>query len=152
MKPPVKVEPMFAGDERRRIRPLVALGVLAIVLASGALALQAQSIDEQDDHQTPLVPVPVPRNRDERRFERSLPPGTVRPPVAARPRDRFEVVARADLDAKMAVKAPSELDAAMVIDPETRRRHGRAPGRPSPGPGPSRSVRVPSSLPNPGSR
>lgn len=152
MKPPLKLEPMFAGDERPRIRPIVALGALAIVLASGALALQAQSIDEQDGHQPPLVPVPAPRDRDARRFERRLAPQTIRPPVAARPRDRFEVVARADLDPRMVKRAPPQLDTAMVIDPETSRRSRRAPSGTRPGPASSRNVRVPTSLPDPGSR
>lgn len=154
MKPQVKVEPMFAGEKRRGIRPMVMLGILAIVLASGVLALQAQAIDEQDGRQPPLVPIPVPRDRDARRSPRSLPPGAIRPPLAGRTRDRFMVEALAEVDPKMVVKAPSDLDAAMVFDRETGRR-GQAPGGVRPSPGSSRRVRVPRiplSLPDRGSR
>ncbi len=154
MKATVKVESMFAGDERRGIRPIVMLGILAIVLASGALALQAQAVDGQDGRPQPPVRVPAPRDRDARHSQRSLSPGAIRPPIATRARDRFVVAAPAGVDPKMVVKAPSDLDAAMVFDRETGRR-GQAPGGVRPSPGSSRGVRVPRiplSLPGRGSR
>jgi hypothetical protein len=108
MKPKVDLDPMLQADVRRRRRPVRSIGALMVVVALSGLALGI---------------VRTPRGRI-----------GVRAPVAPRvalkvqPRDRFVIVAPAEIDPGMVVRAREDIDPGMVFNPDTRRRGSAANG------------------------
>jgi hypothetical protein len=112
MKPKADFDPMFRSGPRRRHRTIAWIGLATIVMGVGGLSLRAGPL--------PLRP-PVSR----------LPIAPNRAASAAQQPDRFVIVAPAELDAAMVVRARADIDPQMVFNPETRRR-GSGPSDPAP--------------------
>jgi hypothetical protein len=117
MKPKWDFDPMFPTNRRPRFRPLRWIGAVLIVTALGGLTLRAGPIPKRRSASSPLQIVPMPGGY-------VVLPGAAPNPRAVRvqPRDRFVIVAPAELDTAMVIRAPENLDAAMVFNPETGRR------------------------------
>lgn len=126
MKPKRDFDPKFPTNRRHPYRPLRWIGGLLIVASLGGLALRAGPIPKRRSASPPLQIVPIPGGYV------ALQGPAPNPRVGrVQPRDRFIVVAPAELDAAMVIRAPENLDATMVFNPETGRR-GSAPGGPAP--------------------
>ena len=140
MKPKTDFDPMFQVNRRRRYRPILVIGPIVTAVVLSGLVLRAGPIPSRqpgpNSRKVALMPL-VQRQG----------PGIVQnlPVRGTQPRDRFVIVAPAELDAAMVVRARADLDAAMVFNPETGRR-GLVPGGPAPlrrpdGAGPGRRRR-----------
>jgi hypothetical protein len=123
MRPKKDVDPMFQVDRRRRFRPIVTIGALAIVAAVSGLSLRAGPIPSRRSGTFPGRIAPMPAG-----------PMAIQGPVqnpragAMQPRDHFVIVAPAELDTAMVVRAREDLDVEMVVDPETWRRRSHPTG------------------------
>ena len=121
MKTKTDSAPMFRADMRRwhwRIRSIV---LSMIVLALSGLALQAGPIPRRRPAPQPMKLIPIPGGRF------AVQGGVANPQLGIpRPSDRFVIIAPAELDPRMVVRARADLDAEMVFNPETGRR-GLAP-------------------------
>ena len=132
MKPKSDFDPMFPSDIRRRTRPFRWIAAVLIVLAAGGLALRAGPIPPRRPgprpQPMPVAPMPVPGGwmAAQQVPDPSNPPG-----LTFQPRDRFVIVAPAELDAAMVIRAREDIDPAMVFNPETRSR-GSTPRWPAP--------------------
>jgi hypothetical protein len=125
MKINMYFDPMFHADLRRRW-PIRSILPLMIVLALGGLALRAGPIPMRRQVSPPLQFAPVPGG------PLRVQGGVANPQAGNRqPRDRFVIVAPAELDAAMVVRARDDIDPEMVFNPETRRRR-LAPNGPAP--------------------
>lgn len=110
MKSKTEFDPDFQADARRGPRPVRWIVATAIVLALGAEALRAGPIVQRRPGPWPPVQ------------------GRIRiPQMGTPPRDPFVIVAPAEIDPEMVVRAREDIDPEMVFNPETRRR-GSAPG------------------------
>ncbi len=113
MKPKVPFDPEFAANLRRWYWPIRSIGLLMMVVALGGLTLWAAPIERGGKASR------VPNLR-------RVPPGraATRGPLRStqaqvdRPRDRFVIMARPDIDQAMVIRAP-EIDAGMVVHPGT---------------------------------
>jgi len=147
MKPRTYFDPMFHAEPRRR-RPIRSILALMIVLALGGLVLRAGPIPTRRQVSPPLRVAPVTGGWTAVPTLRQVSPplqfapvpggplrvqGDVANPQARnrQPRDRFVIVAPAELDAAMVVRARDDIDPEMVFNPETRRR-GLVPNGPAP--------------------
>jgi hypothetical protein len=102
------------------------IGALMVVVVLSALAMGvAPPLGGRTRVRGPVATVPVP---------------------AVQPRDRFVIVAPADLDPAMVVQARADLDVPMVFDPETRRQ-GSVPMGLAPAAGPWVQQRLPAPAP-----
>jgi hypothetical protein len=126
MKPDIDFDPMFEPKGRRRCGSICWLGAMLLVVMLGGVALRAG-------------PIPAPRPGPRPLAKATIPGGAmvVQGPVqsapagAARPRDRFLILSREDIDPEMVVRAREDIDPEMVFNPETRRR-GAIPISPAP--------------------
>ena len=130
MKPKSESDPELPSNLRRWYWRIRSIGQLMIVIALSGLVLS-------------IVP---PRTRGAVRGSLNIKtvrgqPAVIPGPIGrlqagARPsRDRFVIVAPAEIDPEMVVRADPDLDAEMVFNPETGRR-GSPGAAPAPGGGP----------------
>jgi hypothetical protein len=126
MRPKPEHDPELPSGSRRWSWRIRSIGQLMIVIALIGLALSA----------VPLRTRPPARGVLKFKGMRGRPatlPGSIgRLPAEVRQaRDRFVIVAPAEIDPGMVVWADPDLDAEMVFNPETGRR-GTSPGDPAP--------------------
>jgi hypothetical protein len=127
----MKLKPGFDDELQPKKQPwfrsIRSIGQLMLVVAVGGL--------------TVAVVAGIANQKRSRRYLRG--PVVQRPvqvpqvkALVARKRDSFVVIAAADIDAKMVMPAPAEIDEAMVINPDRRDRQAdvSVPGPASPYP------------------
>jgi hypothetical protein len=131
MKPKPDFDPMFQANRRRGYRPILVIGLLMIVAALSGLVMGAGPIRARRPVSPPLQVAPMPGGYFA--VQGSVPNTR---PVRVQPRDRFVIVAPAEIDRAMVIRVRDDLDAAMVINPETGRR-GSTPTVPAPAFGPT---------------
>jgi hypothetical protein len=126
MKPKTDFDPMFQADLPRRRWPIRWIGASTIVLALSGLALRAGPIPPRRPVSPPSRLAPMPGGWV------AVQGGASNPRVGEmQPRDRFVIVAPAEIDPGMVVRAREDIDPEMVFNPDTRRR-GSAPIVPAP--------------------
>jgi hypothetical protein len=126
---------------RRGYWPIRSIGSLMIVVALSGLMLRALPI-------APKRPGPPAWRVAPRAAVPVLVQGPVQTPPAAvaRPPDRFVIVAPAEIDPEMVLRAREDIDPEMVFNPDAGRR-GPIPTAPVPGVNPYLPVPVPAPAP-----
>jgi hypothetical protein len=124
MKHKADFDPMYGVNWRRGYWPIRSIGSLMIVVALSGLMLRAW-----------LIPPGRPGAAARRAAPMRSVPVVVQGPVqtprtgVGPPPDRFVIVAPAEIDPEMVVRARDDIDPEMVFNPDTRRRGSTAIGQ-----------------------
>jgi hypothetical protein len=117
MKTKKDFDPMFHAERRRGSRRIGRIGALTIVAAMSGMGLRAGPIPPRRVGPSSVRIAPMPTGSRAFQGPARSPEGGVMPS-----RDPFMIVAPADLDPRMVVRAREDLDVEMVVNPETWRR------------------------------
>jgi hypothetical protein len=127
MKPKPEHDPERPSSSRRWSWRIRSIGQLMNVIALIGLALSVVPLRSQAPARGGFLKLKGVRGR-----QVTLPGSIGRLPAEVRPaRDRFVIIAPAEIDPGMVVPADPDLDAQMVFNPETGRR-GTTPGDQTP--------------------
>jgi hypothetical protein len=127
MKLTPEFDPELPSKARRWSWPIRSIGHLMIVIALSGLVLSVVPLKSRRPAPPAFRRTRVPGNRTV--VQGSVPglPQPQRPEL-----DRFVIIAPAEIDPEMVVRADPDLDAEMVFNPDSGRR-GQAPGDRAPG-------------------